>query len=700
MKRKATDKHKATERKFWSCFADEINQRISERAVFMMFSKKKGLRVVSIFLLVSLLLFFGGESVQDVCATETQTQGSDAYLKTLTASPGTMTPAFSPMVTSYTVTVPADVDKLNVTCSTADANATVTEAKGFKDLKMGNNSAVIKVKGSSGTICTYNITIIRGNMSEATNPAEGAGITLATNPPTTNTTTQTPIAQPTTDVSTDVSNTQETVNNDNSINDSETDTSQTDTSDVGTESETKVSESETTQTDTATDGVQAVPIMAELPASGDRYLIGGDSIYADYYVTSTFDTSLLPEGFVVEPYNFNGATVQSAYLAAGDIRVLYSESEEGSNGGLRIYYEDDKDVVDFVPFLGYSGYVFPVRYQAQIPVPLNYTGSYMPFDKKVVSCYIYTELTGNPLSVQEGMESEDTLQPGESAADADPVMVDTLDEMPEFYLFYGMNNNGEENFYLYDWKEGTYQRYVERDTSYDLDQSYFKYKDMSHQRFVIMCILFVLLLLAIFVIVNLYMKNRELKRDLEDYDPDYRGEDDDSDSYDKDDDTDNEDDDDDDDDDDSDSYDTDQDDSDFDNLEDDFYQNDEKTDEENDIGVNNDLKQKIDDMDDDLIKEQYPIHVSPEMFEDDGKMQESAQTDSTDGLSDSLTDYLDVSGASGVSSISTEGENVTPKEATGSFRRPEFKMINLSREPEPSGIDDDFEFEFIHFEDD
>lgn len=663
----------------------------------MMFRKKKGLRVVSILLLVSLLMFYGGESIQTVCATETtQTQGSDAYLKTLTASPGTMTPSFSPMVTSYTVTVPSDVDKLNVTCSTADANATVTEAKGFKDLQMGNNSAVIKVKGPSGTICTYNITIVRGNLSAAMNPAEGAGITLATNSSTANATTQTPVSQPTTDVSTDVSNTQETVNNDNSMNTSEMDTSETDASEAGATTET--TETETTETDTTeTDGLQAVPIMAPLPESGERYLIGGDSIYADYYVTSTFDTSLLPEGFVVEPYNFNGATVQSAYLAAGDIRVLYSESEEGSNGGLRIYYEDDKDVLDFVPFLGYDGFVFPVRYQAQIPVPLNYTGSYMPFEKKVVSCYIYTELTGNPLSVQEGMETKDTLQPGESAADADPVMVDTLDEMPEFYLFYGMNNNGEENFYLYDWKEGTYQRYVERDTSYDLDQSYFKYKDMSHQRFVIMCILFVLLLLAIFVIVNLYMKNRELKRDLEDYDPDYRGEDDDSDSYDEDDDTDNEDD----DDDVSDSYDTDQDDSDFDNLGDDFYQNDEKTDEENDIGVNNDLNQKIDDMDDDdLIKEQYPIHVSPEMFEDDGKMQESEQTDSTDGLSDSLTDYSDVSGASGVSSVSTESENVTPKEATGSFRRPEFKMINLSREPESSGIDDDFEFEFIHFEDD
>ncbi|MBQ1171120.1 MAG: cadherin-like beta sandwich domain-containing protein [Lachnospiraceae bacterium] len=625
----------------------------------MMFRKKKGLRVVSMLLLVSLLMFYGGESIQTVCATETtQMQGSDAYLKTLTASPGTMTPSFSPMVTSYTVTVPADVDKLNVTCSTADANATVTEAKGFKDLKMGNNTAVIKVKGPSGTICSYNITIVRGNLSEATNPAEGAGITLATNPSTTNSTTQTPAPQPTTDVSTDLSNTQESVNNDNSVDTTETDPSETD---AGTE---------TTETDaTETDGLQAVPIMAELPGSGERYLIGGDSIYADYYVTSTFDTSLLPEGFVVEPYNFNGATVQSAYLAAGDIRLLYSESEEGSNAGLRIYYEDDKDVLDFVPFLGYNGYVFPVRYQAQIPVPLNYTGSYMPFEKKVVSCYIYTELTGNPLSVQEGMETKDTLQPGESTADADPVMVDTLDEMPEFYLFYGMNNSGEENFYLYDWKEGTYQRYVERDTSYDLDQSYFKYKDMSHQRFVIMCILSVLLLLAIFVIVNLYMKNRELKRDLEEYDPDFSGEDDDSDSYDdvRDDDDDNDDDNEDDDEDideDSDAsdlYNTDQDDSASDAFADDFSQSDVKeTDVENDI-------------DDDLIKEQFPIHVSPEMFEEDDGMPETKQP---------------------------KEEAIVQKEATGSIRRPEFKMINLSRESEPSGIDDDFEFEFIHFEDD
>ena len=195
-----------------------MNQK-KRKGYFMMFRKKNGLRVIVMLLLFSLLIFYGGESIQTVCATETaQTQGSDAYLKTLTASPGTMTPSFSPMVTSYTVTVPSDVDKLNVTCSTADANATVTEAKGFKDLQMGNNSAVIKVKGPSGTICSYNITIVRGNLSAAMNPAEGAGITLATNQSTETavtsevpaTTTETPETQPETNIPVDASNTQET----------------------------------------------------------------------------------------------------------------------------------------------------------------------------------------------------------------------------------------------------------------------------------------------------------------------------------------------------------------------------------------------------------------------------------------------------------------------------------------------------------
>ena len=630
----------------------------------MMFKKKSGLRIAGMMLLAAVLTFCPSDTVKTVYATQTsQTQGSDAYLKTFSATPGTMSPDFSSMVTNYTITVSSDVDQLSVTCSTADANAQVTEAKGFKNLQLGNNKATIKVKGASGTICTYNFTIVKGNMSAATNPAEGAGITLATgkSSQTSGTTTSgtTSTTQNTTQSTTDTA----TADTENTA--SEATDSVDDTQDASTEDGQDEAVDETTSE-------EAVETMAPVADSGERYLVGGDSIYADYYVVPTFDSSLLPDGFVVENYNFNGNEVQSAYLADGDIRLLFSESAEGTNGGLRIYYEDDKDMMDFVPFLGYSGYVFPVRYQAQIPVPTNYTGSYMPFDKKVVACYIYTELTNNPISVQAGMETKDTLQPGESTADADPVSVDSLDEMPEFYLFYGMNNNGEENFYLYDWKEGTYQRYVERDTSYDLDQSYFKYKDMAHQSFVVMCTLFVLLLLAVFFIINLYMKNRELKRDLEEYDPDYDGPDDGDDGYDDEEydgegDIDDE------------AYDGDEDDID-DGESDEEYGGDESDEEADD--VTDDSEEEADEE----LQEDIAEYGEEEMRADEPAAEEEA-SEETDASEDAEDDEDSME------------EPVDSQEIVRK-RRPEFKMINLSREPEPTGIDDDFEFEFIHFEDD
>ena len=631
----------------------------------MMFKKKSGLRIAGMMLLAAVLTFCPSDTVKTVYATQTsQTQGSDAYLKTFSATPGTMSPDFSSMVTNYTIMVSSDVDQLSVTCSTADANAQVTEAKGFKNLQLGNNKATIKVKGASGTICTYNFTIVKGNMSAATNPAEGAGITLATgkSSQTSGTTTSgtTSTTQNTTQSTTDTA----TADTENTA--SEATDSVDDTQDASTEDGQDEAVDETTSE-------EAVETMAPVADSGERYLVGGDSIYADYYVVPTFDSSLLPDGFVVENYNFNGNEVQSAYLADGDIRLLFSESAEGTNGGLRIYYEDDKDMMDFVPFLGYSGYVFPVRYQAQIPVPTNYTSSYMPFDKKVVACYIYTELTNNPISVQAGMETKDTLHPGESTADADPVSVDSLDEMPEFYLFYGMNNNGEENFYLYDWKEGTYQRYVERDTSYDLDQSYFKYKDMAHQRFVVMCTLFVLLLLAVFFIINLYMKNRELKRDLEEYDPDYDGPDDggdgyDDEEYDGEDDIDDE------------AYDGDEDD--IDDGESDEEYGEDESDEEADDVTDDSAEEEADEE----LQEDIAEYGEEEMRADEPAAEEEA-SEETDASEDAEDDEDSME------------EPVDSQEIVRK-RRPEFKMINLSREPEPTGIDDDFEFEFIHFEDD
>ena len=92
----------------------------------MMFRKKSGLRIAGMMLLAAVLTFCPGDTVRTVYATQAgQTQGSDAYLKTFSASPGTISPDFSSMVTNYTITVSSDVDKLSVTCSTADSDAQV-----------------------------------------------------------------------------------------------------------------------------------------------------------------------------------------------------------------------------------------------------------------------------------------------------------------------------------------------------------------------------------------------------------------------------------------------------------------------------------------------------------------------------------------------------------------------------------------------
>jgi hypothetical protein len=270
----------------------------------------------------------------------------------------------------------------------------------------------------------------------------------------------------------------------------------------------------------------------------------------------------------------------------------------------------------------------PVRYEAQIKIPDNYTGSYLPWGDKVIACYIYTELTDNPITYA-GDDEEETVDTSEQ----EPVYVEDLDEDVEFYLIYAMNNLGEENFYLYDYVEGTYQRYVERDTSYELDQSYFKYKDIAHQRFVVMCILIVLLVIACFVIINLITKNRELKAEL---------------------------------------------------VDDEDAEDEETEDETEDSGQ----------------EEEEPAK-GPEAVEEP---QSTEPAEETADLKEAETEETETEEAEAEETETEETQTAAEEPEEEIPVRPRkaasFKMINLSREPEPTGLDDDFEFEFINLDDD
>ena len=100
----------------------------------------------------------GSSSVK---VTPLATYSSEAALSSLQISPGELTPAFSPDVTSYTASVAGDVDKIAVSAAPKDSKAKVV-INGSSDLKVGENTVVCKVTAEDGqTVKNYTITVTK-----------------------------------------------------------------------------------------------------------------------------------------------------------------------------------------------------------------------------------------------------------------------------------------------------------------------------------------------------------------------------------------------------------------------------------------------------------------------------------------------------------------------------------------------------------
>ena len=83
------------------------------------------------------------------------TYSTDNTLSSLEISPGVLSPAFSPNVTSYTTTVGADCDKLTVSATANDSNASVS-VKGTR-MDPGSNTTTITVTAQDGSKKVYTI---------------------------------------------------------------------------------------------------------------------------------------------------------------------------------------------------------------------------------------------------------------------------------------------------------------------------------------------------------------------------------------------------------------------------------------------------------------------------------------------------------------------------------------------------------------
>ena len=86
------------------------------------------------------------------------TKSSDATLKSLEAIGYTLSPSFSPSITSYTIKVPNNINSLNLTGNTNDSKA-IVNGLGNITLQGETTTANIKVTAEDGTTKTYTITI-------------------------------------------------------------------------------------------------------------------------------------------------------------------------------------------------------------------------------------------------------------------------------------------------------------------------------------------------------------------------------------------------------------------------------------------------------------------------------------------------------------------------------------------------------------
>lgn len=101
---------------------------------------------------------------------------SNANLSSLTASKGTLSPAFSPEITQYTVNVEHNVTTFPITARTADSSAKV-EVSGANSLEVGTNKKIISVTAEDGTQKVYTITIIRKAAASTPKPTQKPTVT-------------------------------------------------------------------------------------------------------------------------------------------------------------------------------------------------------------------------------------------------------------------------------------------------------------------------------------------------------------------------------------------------------------------------------------------------------------------------------------------------------------------------------------------
>ena len=230
----------------------------------------------------------------------------------------------------------------------------------------------------------------------------------------------------------------------------------------------------------------------ETPVSAADVVINNTT----YHIADNFTEEQIPADFTEATVNFRGAECRGLTFNKGTISLIYLETDNvDATTGRFFIYDETRDVVyDFMKFTaGESSYVIPLLAPLDSVLPESYVQVSLQMPENTV-------MTAYQLPVEDGKEASD------------------------FYIFYGVNQDGTEGWYQYDAAEGTYQRVngnitETADSSSDdlaalqsqYDELSKKYKDAkSFSRNMIAVLIFVLAI-AVVIILNIMLFGRKKK---------------------------------------------------------------------------------------------------------------------------------------------------------------------------------------------
>ena len=230
----------------------------------------------------------------------------------------------------------------------------------------------------------------------------------------------------------------------------------------------------------------------ETPVSAADVVINNTT----YHIADNFTEEQIPSDFTEATVNFRGAECRGLTFDKGTISLIYLETDNvDATTGRFFIYDETRDVVyDFMKFTaGESSYAIPLLAPLDSVLPESYVQVSLQMPENTV-------MTAYQLPAEDGEEASD------------------------FYIFYGVNQDGTEGWYQYDAAEGTYQRVngnitETADSSSDdlaalqseYDELSKKYKDAkSFSRNMIAVLIFVLAI-AVVIILNIVLFGRKKK---------------------------------------------------------------------------------------------------------------------------------------------------------------------------------------------